>query len=570
MRSRQALFNSLVAKLATVEPFFAKQLAAAALRRLGTTPEEVTAVELLAIVQDEIDPRLRRRKKLFASLLDSGDTYALFGQDGALLEMSPALRRLLPDRDLPDEAIVARLGIRPPDFGTIAVQQLEIPAEERSLLIRWVRLADTAAGCTAILALVHDATLEKELLGEVRASYRELAQTHAALHARSQFLANMSHEIRTPMNAILGMTELAMDTELTAQQREYLSMVRDSAEALLTVINDILDFSKIEAGKLDLDAVDFSLEACVGDALRVLAVRAHQKQIDLISHMEPEVPDRLKGDPHRLRQIIINLVGNAIRFTEKGEVSVHVAVETQSASDCRLHVTIRDTGIGIPPERQEAIFEAFSQADPSVARKYGGTGLGLTISAQLVQMMGGRIWVESQVGLGSQFHFTVRFDLASERGDAPVLHEALNGLRTLIVDDSATNRQVLDRIIRSLGMTAEVAEGGEAALRRMRQAATGGDPFRLALIDVQMPEMDGFTLVERIQTAPELAQAAVVMMSSVGSRGEFPEARTLKIAAYLTKPVRRSELLEAVLAAIGEGARRRPDGADGRQSPRAA
>jgi PAS domain S-box-containing protein len=450
--------------------------------------------------------------------------------------------RLLLTRQVQGEPVLREYRIRTPEGVEKWIRDRAFPVRDQSgKVIRVVGIAEE---------ITEQKRYETELIHA-----REAADV--ANQAKSDFLANMSHEIRTPMNGIIGMTELTLDTELDSTQREYLNAVKYSADALMSVINDILDFSKIEAGKLRLDPVEFSLRDCVGHAMKTLSVRAYEKDLELACSVPPELVDVIVGDPVRLHQVILNLVGNAIKFTESGEVVLRVQPETVDVDGMMLHFAITDTGIGIPSEKQKVIFDPFTQADTSTTRQYGGTGLGLAITARLIEMMGGRIWVESEVGKGSTFHFTAHFGKAAAGVSVGIrVNPAiLEHLRVLVVDDNETNRQILQMSLEYWGMRTAVAANAADALALLRQARLTGTPFALLIVDCHMPEMDGFMLVEVLRKSPEWMGLITVMLSSGGQRGDAQRCKQLGMAAYLVKPILQSELLETLLRVLGS----RPD-----------
>jgi PAS domain S-box-containing protein len=517
--------------------------------------------------QRRADQRLQESEQRLSTLFEGiDDTLVVHDLEGRILDCNTAAcRRLGYARD---ELLALRtFDIDSPEFaagfsqrcarqiaaGIYVCEGVHMARDGRIIPVDINTRVITYQGLPAILAVARDITERKRVEVELDLM-REAAENANA--SKSEFLANMSHEIRTPMNGIIGMTELALSTQLSAEQTEYLQMVKSSADSLLILINDILDFSKIEACKIDLEVADFEIRDSLETTLKTLAVRADEKGLELLCEVAPEVPEVVQGDASRLRQVITNLVGNAIKFTNEGEVAVKVKMEAEEGHDLILRFTVSDTGIGIAQEKHEVIFDPFAQADTSTTRKYGGTGLGLTISARLVRMMGGSIWVESEKGRGSHFHFTARMgaaDVTEIKVGTIAPPEILRGVTVLVVDDNPTNRRILEGMLKRWEMRPLSVEGGEQALAQLVSAWKAGEAFGLVVLDMHMPKMDGFALVERIRQRPELSAATIMMLTSAGHRGDAERCQKLGVSAYLLKPIRQSELREAVARVLGAG-----------------
>jgi PAS domain S-box-containing protein len=436
----------------------------------------------------------------------------------------------------------------------LATMQRAMPASfETCAKTRTGQLVEVSVVATPFRDEVGRPMGELTIVRDISALKQKEAAAEAANRAKSEFLATMSHEIRTPMNGVIGMTALLLDTPLTREQRDYAETVHRSGEALLAIINDILDFSKIEAGRLELEPVPFALRETLAETIKTLASLAHAKSLELAYEIRPGVPDDLVGDTGRLGQILVNLVGNAIKFTERGEVAVRVDTESVTADRVTLRVAVQDTGIGIPAEKRRLIFDAFAQADASTTRRFGGTGLGLAISRRLVERMGGRIWVDSEPGRGSTFHFT----LALERAKVPVPRRvaapsrSLQGLPVLAADDNATNRRLLEATLTAWGVAPTIVEDGRAAVVELERAHAAGRTFDLVLLDARMPDLDGFAVAERIRREPALAGVTVMLLTSDVMSGDLARCRALGVARHLVKPFTPSELLNAVLLALG-------------------
>jgi len=426
------------------------------------------------------------------------------------------------------------------------------------LLTTKVPLRDQKNEIIGLVGIGHDITKRKRAEEALREAHEELAHKNRELQKTSQykseFLANMSHEIRTPMNSILGMTELCLETELSPEQRHYLNAVYTSAQSLLSLLNDVLDISKIEAGKMELNEAEFILRTEVGRALKVFGCRAAEKGIELLYYIPHDIPNRLVGDALRLRQVLVNLVGNALKFTERGHVIVRANLESGSngkgnsdSRECLLHFTVSDTGIGIPPEKQGLIFESFTQADSSVSRRYGGSGLGLAISSKIIEMMGGKIWLQSEVGKGTTFHFTTRFQTVEKFDPGKTTEDSgLTGLPVLIADDNETTRILLQEMLTAWRMDPRAVGCGEAALAELNRAAATGQPYALALLDINMPGIDGFTAVEQIRKNEALQKTAIVIVSILQTPKMLERLRTLEVDAVFSKPFNSSALLVTI------------------------
>jgi two-component system, sensor histidine kinase and response regulator len=513
-------------------------------RNVAGQPSETDPAAFLASIVESSDDAIFGLSLTGAIVSWNKAAEEMYGYTAEEIIGQPVLVLSPPDRISEIEQNIAKLkrGERIPHFETKRITK-DRRTIDVSVRVSSVRNASGVVAGGAVIA--RDITAQKRT--------REIIDT--AHRVKNQFLDNMNHEIRTPMNGILGLTELVLETELTTEQRENLGLVKLSTESLLAAVDDILDFTQIDAGKLKLETIPFDFRESLGETMKMLGFRAQKKGLELIYEVAPELPTHLLGDPGRIRRILYNLVGNAIKFTDRGEILITVRQESLSSEGICLHFTVKDTGVGIPPAKHKTVFEPFTQADGSSTRKYGGTGLGLTIAGRLVHLMKGEIWLESEPGKGSTFHFTVQLrvpEASAASPQAPLPISELKGLQVLVVDDSAMNRRVLRGMLERWGMRASDVPNGALALEAMRIARDIGHAFPLVLLDGQMREMDGFMLAERIKADPTLAPATIMMLTSVGHVGDAARCRDLGISAYLVKPVRLSELVDAIRFALQE------------------
>lgn len=547
--------------------------------RVVATPGMALAVLLssmvilgIALAGGFIDRRMQDQRQTvgrLASVLDATTDYAgTTDVHGRFLYLNQAGRRMLGIAPGEDVRFLTLADIYPPRMVDELNDEI-IPGTIRDGVWKgetFFRHRDGREIPVSLVALAHRSVDgEVEFLSGIARDISEQVAIRQALEqaradadraaaAKTSFLANMSHEIRTPLNGIMGMLELLLDTELTAEQHRHADLMSVSADALLAIVNDVLDLSKIEAGQLDLEDVAFDLHALVDSAVRLHAIRAAEQRIELLYDMPVDVPGWVRGDPGRLRQVLTNLIGNAVKFTHQGEVALHVAVREVAHGRGIIHFSVKDTGIGIPPEVLETLFRPFKQADASTTRKYGGTGLGLSIARRLVNLMGGDIQVTSHAGRGSEFSFELSLPVQQRTEPGPVVNGELRGARVLVVDDNATNRRLVREMLGAVGCEVTEASDAFAGIERLRQAARDGQPYRLLITDLLMPERDGFELASLVRQDPALAGVRVMLLTSAGRRGDGQRARELGVDAYLLKPISRVELLEATRATLSGGA----------------